>query len=313
MMNNRKIGNVVKSFDFNKSFFIQEKTIYRNKQEIKIKFGNKNIFQKIANNIFVETNYRQGSMQHSFFSFSSLVSENTPAVFYFFVPDFLKNTQCKINISLNPAVYFSKISNAQIEKTISTLTNFSQSNSQKNQITSSDYFAPQQATASSWQGAGYSDKVKPYQVITLLTSPYIQGHNEESGYDYGHYHTYKMVGENSTLISDNVYHKHNFKFGEHSHDNIILDNHRHFLNGHEHSFSSFSHSHEMNLNHSHNLENDIYLSNKVGQLSRILIDNVNYSNNSKININFGKHQIKIYITKNISSIKCNIEISGNYI
>lgn len=311
MMNNRKIGNVVKSFDFNKSFFIQEKTLDRNKQEIKIKFGNKNIFQKIANNIFIETNYRQGSMQHSFFSFSSLVSENTPAIFYFFVPDFLKNTQCKINISINPAVYFSKISNAQIEKTINTLTNFSQSNSQKNQITSSDYFAPQQATASSWQGAGYSDKVKPYQVITLLTSPYINGKVDD--YDIGHYHNYKMVGENSTLISDNVYHKHNFKFAGHSHDNIVLDNHRHFFNGHQHSFSSFSHSHEMNLSHSHDLENNIYSNDKVGQLSRILIDNLNYSNNSKIDINSGKHQIKIYITDNISSIKCNIEIIGNYI
>ena len=312
-MNKNKIGNIIKSTDFNKKFFIQEKTISRNKNETKIKFGNKNIFQKIANNLFVEINYRQGSRQHSFISFSAIASANTPAIFYFFTPNFLQYIKCKIEINIEPAVYFSKIANTQIQKTIYTLDEAVTSHSKKNQVFVSDFYAPEKATTTIWQGEGYSDKVKPQQVINLLTTPYITGKVDD--YNIGHYHQYKMAGEISTIITENVYHKHNFSMKAHWHsDEVKLYNHSHIFGGHIHSFSSYSHNHKINLQHNHELENNIYSSDKKGYLSEILLDNSIYINKSEIDISSNtKHTVKIYINGNISKIQCNIEIIGNYI
>lgn len=315
---NNKIGNIVKSIDFNTSFFIQERIIERNKEEVKIKFGNKNIFKKIANNIFVESNYRQGSMQHSFISFSGIASANTPAIFYFLCPDFLKNQKCKINISLNPAVYFSKIASQNISKTLNILSDSPESNSNQNDIYVSEKYFPPQKTSGEWQGEGYSQTPEPQKENDLPTSLFLYEDTSDEDFQEHfdhtrHFHMYKMVGQSSTTIFDtNVYHTHNFKLKDHLHE-VKFNNHKHKFSPHKHSFSNYSHNHNINLNHSHNLENNIYFSNKVGVLSKILLDDVNYSNNSEINIAKGKHTLKIYITGAISNIKCNIEIIGNYI
>lgn len=311
---NNKIGNVVKSTEFNQFFFIQEKTIERNKDEIKIKFGNKNIFQKIVNNLFVETAYRQGSMQYSYLSFSSIASANTPAIFYFFCPDFLQNAKCKINVSLNPSVYFSKITSQNISKTINTLTDSAESNSNLNDIFVSDYYLPPQATSGEWQGEGYSNEPEPQQEHELSSSIYIYENEEEEELQYlRHFHQYKLVGQSSTTIFDtNVYHSHFYLIKSHNHK-VKFQDHQHFFSPHKHDFSTYTHNHNIDLKHSHNLENNIYFSNKIGSLSQILLDNVNISNNSEKNINTGKHTLKININGNISLVRCNIEVTGNYL
>ena len=312
---NNKIGNIIKSIDFNTSFFIQERIIERNKEEVKIKFGNKNIFRKIANNIFVENNYRQGSIQHSFISFSGVVSETTPAIFYFICPDFLKNQKCTINILLNPAIYFSKIASQNITKTLNILSDSPESNSNQNDIYVSENYYPPQATSGQWQGEGVSNIPEPQRENTLPSTIYYYENEVEEDKGYlRHFHQYKIIGEpSSNIFSSNVYHSHYFKMKKHSHKISFFD-HRHKFSPHKHKFSSYSHNHNINLNHSHNLENNIYFSNKVGSLLKILVDdNINYVNNSEIKINSGKHTIKIYVNSAISNIKCNIEIIGNYI
>lgn len=313
-----KIGSIVKSIEFNQLFFIQEKIIERNKEEIKIKFGNKNIFKKIANNIFVENNYRQGSIQHSFISFAGVVSENTPAIFYFICPDFFKNQKCKINITLNPAIYFSKIASQNITKTINILSDIITSNSTNNKVYVSDNYTPPQKTTQIWQGEGLSKGAEPQTINRLWNSLYKTAPtlyiNKQEKETYCHEHIYHSVGLLSSdfKVDKKSYHNHHFSLKKHSHE-IILENHKHNFSGHTHSFSNYSHNHNINLNHSHNFENNIYFANKVGSLLKILIDDINYVNNSEINISSGKHTIKIYVNGAISNIKCNIEIIGNYI
>lgn len=309
MMNKTKIGKIIKTTDFNEKLFIEEKIISRNTNEIKLKFINKNIFQKIVNNLFIETNYRQGSIQNNFFSFSSIVSPNVPAIFYFFTPN-LQNIKCKIDVNITPAPYFSKIASQNIFNTITTLTQISESNSNNNNVSVSTNYNPATTTTPAWQGEGWSNIVEPQIINNIPSSVW-----REEGAKYGHFHFYKMAGEMSTTIFDyiNVYHTHYFKLGDHNHD-IFFENHNHNFSPHTHDFITYSHNHQINLYHKHTLENNIYFLNKKGNLSKILLNNSNYINKTEININPNtKNIIKVYINENISKVQCNILITGNYL
>ena len=198
----------------------------------------------------MENNYRQGSIQHNFISFSGVVSETTPAIFYFLCPDFLKNQKCKINISLNPAIYFSKIASQNITKTLNILSDSPESNSNQNDIYVSENYYPPQATSGQWQGEGFSNIPEPQRENTLPSTIYYYENEEEEDKGYlRHFHQYKIIGEpSSNIFSSNVYHSHYFKMKKHSHKISFFD-HRHKFSPHKHKFSSYSHNHNINLNH----------------------------------------------------------------